>query len=184
MDSLKGRFLVATPRLLDPNFARCVLLMIEHNEEGAAGLVLNRPSGRTVAEIARAVFDEDLDWDKPIHVGGPVPGPVLVLHQRADLADNEVANGVYTTVDSDRLIEVLRAQPEPSLVLGNYAGWGPGQLESEMAEDAWRSHPATADQIFWSDDEDQWDALHRAIGQAAISRMLRLEDIPDDPSVN
>lgn len=184
MTSLKGRLLVAMPRLLDSNFARTVLLMIEHNDEGAAGLVLNRPSGRTVAEVASSAFDEDLDWDKPIHLGGPVPGPVIVLHQLDDLADSEVLPGLFNTVDSDKLLDVLRREPEPSMVVANYAGWGPGQLEREMREDAWRTHPADASLVFWTGEDELWDVLHRAIGQAALSDLLRIEDIPLDPTVN
>lgn len=184
MDSYKGQLLVATPQLLDPNFVRTVLLMIEHNDEGAAGLVLNRPSGRTIAEIAASVFDEELGWDKSIHLGGPVPGPVLVLHQVEELADSEVGPGVFSTVDSDKLLELLRREPEPSLVLANYAGWGPGQLEREMDEDAWRTCAAAAEHVFWAGEDDLWDVVHRAIGQAALADILGLDGIPTDPSLN
>jgi len=90
MKSLKGHFLVASTSLDDPNFARAVLLIIEHTDEGAAGVILNRPTGATIAEIAEKVFDEPDDWDKPIHLGGPVPGPLMALHDLAHLGDQEV----------------------------------------------------------------------------------------------
>ena len=78
MESLKGHLLVAARGLLDPNFARTVILMLGHGPEGAAGLVLNRPTDpRTIGEIAEQVFEEEIDWDKPIHLGGPVAGPLV-----------------------------------------------------------------------------------------------------------
>ena len=184
MNSLKGQLLVATPHLMDPNFVHTVLLMIEHTDEGAAGLVLNRPSGRTIAEIAGSVFDEDLGWDKAIHLGGPVPGPVLVLHQVEELADSEVMPGLFSTVDSDKLLEILRREPEPSLVLANYAGWGAGQLEREIEEDAWRTRSASFEHIFWTGQDDLWDVLNRAIGHATLAEMLHLDKLPSDPSLN
>jgi putative transcriptional regulator len=184
VDSYKGQLLVASPQLLDPNFVRTVLLMIEHNDEGAAGIVLNRPSGRTIAEVAASVFDEELDWEKPIHLGGPVPGPVLVLHQVEDLADSVLGPGLFSTVDSDKLLEILRREPEPSLVLANYAGWGPGQLEREMQEDAWKTFPAAPEHVFWNGEDELWDVVHRVIGQATLAEILGRNDIPADPSLN
>jgi putative transcriptional regulator len=184
VDSLKGHLLVATPRLIDPNFARTVLLMLEHTPEGAAGLVLNRPSGRTVADLAEAVFDEPLDWDKPIHVGGPVPGPVLVLHGAEELADQPVLTGLYSTVESVKLLELLRRQVEPSLVLASYAGWGPGQLEREIDENSWRSCPATAAHVLDAGAEELWEAVTRAIGQADVSTLIRGDTRAIDPTQN
>ena len=82
MESLKGHLLVATRGLLDPNFTRTVILILGHGPEGAAGLVLNRPTDKTIGEVAEQVFEEEIDWDKPIHIGGPVPGPLVVLPAR------------------------------------------------------------------------------------------------------
>src|SRR5262249_40524889 len=97
MTSLKGHLLVATPELLAPIFTHSVILMLDHSEGGAAGLIINRPTEATVTAIAEQVFEEASDWDKPISLGGPVPGPMVVLHTVEELADQEVLPGVYST---------------------------------------------------------------------------------------
>jgi putative transcriptional regulator len=83
MKSLKGHLLVAAHNLDDPNFERTAILLIEHAGKGAMGLVLNRPSGATISDLAGKLFDEDFSWHKPIHLGGPVTGPFVALHTSA-----------------------------------------------------------------------------------------------------
>src|SRR5262245_902575 len=128
MTSLKGHLLVATPQLIAPIFSRSVILMLDHSDGGAAGLILNRPTEATIATIADQVFEEPSDWEKVISLGGPVPGPMVVLHAVEELGDKEVIPGVYSTVDADKVRELVRAKPEPALALANYSGWAPGQL--------------------------------------------------------
>jgi putative transcriptional regulator len=132
MKSLKGHLLIAAPGLDDPNFERAVILVLEHAGKGAMGLVLNRPSGATVSDLAGKVFDEDFAWDKPIHLGGP--GPFVALHALEDFADLEVIPGVYHTFEATKVQEVISRKPEPSLAVVNYAGRGPGQVtESDLS---------------------------------------------------
>lgn len=181
---LGGWFLIATPRLRDPNFARTVLLVFEHNEEGAAGVVLNRRASTTIGAISEQIFERRLDWDKPIGVGGPVPGPMIALHQRPELADRRVLEGVHSTMDSDKLRLLAERREEPSLILVNYAGWGPGQLESELRDDSWFVLPATADEIFWPDDRPNlWQTLVRRVSAESLSRLFNVP-LPKDPSLN
>ena len=184
MKSLKGYFLVASTSLSDPNFARTVLLLIEHTEAGAAGVVLNRPTGATIAEIAEEIFEEPADWDKPIHLGGPVPGPLMALHGVEDLGDLPVIAGVYSTVDPEKLHDLIRRRVEPSIFLANHAGWSPGQLESELAEDSWLYTKADPDQLFHPGDVEMWQEAIKAISAEQLSDMLGLDDLPDDPSLN
>src|SRR3954454_21078247 len=80
-------------------------------------------------------------WDKPLHLGGPVPGPLVVLHEIEGLADREVVPGVYATLDAVKAQEVASRKAEPSLVLANHAAWGPGQLEGEIGSGAWHTLP-------------------------------------------
>ncbi len=134
MKSLKGQLLVATSDLLDSNFFQTVILLFEHNDEGAAGVVLNRPIEASITDIAEQVFEAPFDWDKPIHLGGPVPGPLMILHQVSELADQEIMPGLYSTIEAQKVQEALRQRLEPSLIVANYAGWGPGQLETEISE--------------------------------------------------
>jgi putative transcriptional regulator len=184
VESLKGHLLVAARGLADPNFARAVILMLGHGPEGAAGLVLNRPTDETIAKVAEQAFGEEIVWDKAIHLGGPVPGPLVVLHAAESLADEEVFEGVYSTADSDKLRLIVRQRVEPSLVVSGYAGWGPGQLEDECAEDTWRSLPARAEHVFWAGDDDLWDAVIAEIGRADLAALLKIRTMPDDPAVN
>ena len=184
MKSMKGRLLVATPQLDDSTFGKTVLLMFEHSPAGAAGVILNRPTEANVSDIAEQVFDEPDDWDKTVHLGGPVPGPVMLLHTVEELGDQEVFPGVYNTVDAKKVKELVKRRPEPSLILANYAGWGPAQLEGEFAGGSWVSHTATLEWIFWESDRDLWDVLQRAIRSADWIDLLGVREIPNDPKMN
>lgn len=184
MNSLKGQFLIASPDLLTPFFTRTVILMLEHGEDGAMGVVVNRPTEATVADIAEQVFEEPFAWDKPIGLGGPVPGPLLALHSVEDLADREVVPGVYSTVEATKVQQLILGQVAPSLILANYAGWGPGQLEGEFGEDSWLTLPATPEYVFWEGPKDLWEVVVKAVNARKLSEFLGIRDLPRDPSVN
>lgn len=184
MKSLKGQLLIARPELDDPNFARTVLIMLEHAEGGALGVILNRPTDATVTDLAEQVLETPFDWEKPIHLGGPVPGPLIVLHTSAVSSDQTVMDGVYSTVDAQGIRELIQKRIEPSMIIANYAGWGPGQLDKEFAMDSWYTLPADLDAVFHNDDSDIWERLVKKIHAEALSTMLHLGDLPTDPSVN
>jgi len=103
MESLEGHLLVAAPQLLDPNFARALVLLVEHNQEGAFGVILNRPVGKTLQELWREVGSAPCHSHHPIYLGGPVPGPLLSLHTDPDLAETEPAPGVYFAAKKQHL---------------------------------------------------------------------------------
>ena len=184
MKSLKGHFLVASKSLVDPNFARTVLLMIEHSEAGAAGLVLNRPTGATIAEVSEKVFEQTVDWEKPIHLGGPVPGPLLALHSVEGLGDQQVLDGLFTTVDPEKLQELISLRVEPSRFLANYAGWGAGQLETELEQDSWVVSPADAALALEGEEATMWDQVLKHLSANLLAEVLGLGQIPDDPNLN
>lgn len=184
MKSLKGHLLVATPSLTDPNFHQTVVLVFDHSSEGAGGVVLNRPTGKAIKDVADQVFNEASDWDKPVHLGGPVPGPLAAAHTVEELSDLEVFPGLYGTVDPDKLRQIVAEQAEPTFFLANYAGWGPGQLERELEEDAWFVLPARLEHIFFPHDEDLWKTALTEIGYLTLGSTLRPKVIPNDPSVN
>lgn len=184
MKSLKGHLLVASPSLMSPFFARTVILMFEHTKKGAMGIVLNRPTEATVGDVAEQVLNESLDWDKPIHLGGPVTGPLLVVHIERELADQEVLDGVYSSIAADKVREILQHRSDPCLVVANYAGWGPGQLEGELAEDSWVTCPATGELIFWEGSKDLWGVVMGRIRSANLQDILGLDGMPEDPTVN
>ncbi len=184
MKSLKGQFLVATPQLDDSNFRHAVILMFEHGAEGAAGVVINRPMDASISDIAGQVLDEEFDWDKTIHLGGPVPGPLMILHTEADLADQEILPGVFSTVEAEKVRVLIRDRIEPSLIVANYSGWGPGQLESELKRNSWLSLPAGSEQVFGDERLALWDTFVRQIRGRDLDSLLRIKEVPPDPSLN
>ena len=107
MNSLSGHLLIAAPELQAPLFARSVILIIDHGEGGAMGVILNRPTDATASDLPAEVVGEGFAWDKPLHLGGPVPGPLMLLHAVPGLGDREVVPGVYLTLDADKARDVL-----------------------------------------------------------------------------
>jgi len=184
MKSLKGQLLISTPHLLAPFFTRSVILMLEHNEEGAMGVVLNHPTDAVVTDIAETVFQEPFEWDKPLGLGGPVPGPLMVLHTLEGLADQEVLPGLYSTIEASKVQELLRGRVEPSLVIANYSGWGPGQLEGEFDVDSWLTLPATIAYSFWAGTKDLWEVVVKEVNAKKLSEFLGLREVPPDPTMN
>ncbi len=181
MDSIRGQLLIAGPTLQDPNFWRTVVLIVEHSEDGALGLVLNRPSDTTVAE-AVPQLDGLVDPDVEVRVGGPVqPNSLIVL---ADFEDHEDA--ALIAFDS---VGVLGAGTDPETIadrvrtaraFAGHSGWGPGQLDDELERGDWITEPARWADAFETEPGELWGAvLERKGGSyALIARM------PADPSVN
>ncbi len=182
MSSLKGRLLVASPALVDPNFRRSVVLLAEHTaEEGAMGVVLSRPSETPVAEAA-PMLESLVEPDAVLHVGGPVnPSAVLVVAEFED--PGEAAAVVFDGVGfmpGDSEPEEVAAATRRARIFVGYAGWGPGQLEAELEEESWIVlDPEPAD-VFSETAEDLWSSVLARQGGA----LALLSRMPPDPSVN
>jgi putative transcriptional regulator len=184
VDSLRGKLLLASPTLIDPNFRRTVVLITEHTDEGAMGLVLNRPSDASVndavPELAWLTDDPD---DEAVFMGGPVtPGGVMVLAEFSDPFD--AAAPVIADIgfvpgdvdDQDAFVTGLRRRR----IYAGHSGWGAGQLEAEMEEDSWIVEEARPDDIFSDDPEELWSAVLRRMGR----QYALLATMPLDPSLN
>jgi putative transcriptional regulator len=183
MESLRGKLLLAAPVLKDPNFDRTVVFIAEHSDEGAMGLVLNRPSDAPVAEAI-----PDLDWvagseDASVFVGGPVaPNGVIVLAEWEDpsqavvLVDDDLGFVPGDVEDTGALAAAVRR----ARVYAGHAGWGPGQLEDELAEDAWIVESPLREELFSDDPEGLWAAVLRRKGR----EFALLSTMPPDPSLN
>jgi putative transcriptional regulator len=184
MPSLQGQFLIASPHLCDSNFLRSVVLLVEHGEEGAFGLVLNRPLDRTVREIWELLEEEPCSCELPIYLGGPVAeGALSALHTDENLADEEVMPGVYFSVGKERLDDLVHEPPWGLRVFNGYSGWGESQLEGELEVGGWLTVPATVDDVF-GDVDEVWARISRRINLEILAGSIDPERVPDDPSWN
>src|SRR3954463_14960851 len=160
MDSLRGKLLVASPSLLDPNFSRTVVLIAEHGDEGAMGIVLNRVSEIDAGDAAPPLADL-IEPGELVHAGGPVqPTAVMVVAEFDDpaTAATLVLDRVgFVGADAD--FEELAADVTRARVFAGMAGWGPGQLEAEIERDDWIVEPATADDVFTGEPDALWSAV-------------------------
>jgi putative transcriptional regulator len=180
MKSLQGQLLISAGGLFDPNFRHTVVLIGQHNEDGALGVVLNRALSTTVAETIPAL-ERLVGADALLYQGGPVqPTSAVLLAElaRPDLADILVFGSVGFLVGEvpDGIEEnVVRAR-----VYAGYSGWGPGQLEAEIEQNSWILDPAREEDVF----TDQPDLLWSRVLQRKGGDYQRLSKMPFDPSMN
>ncbi|MCA9263786.1 MAG: YqgE/AlgH family protein [Planctomycetales bacterium] len=184
MESLRGQLLIAAPQLADPNFRQAVVLRVEHNEDGALGLTLNRPLTTPLHELWQDIGGGSCPSEQPVFSGGPVEGPILCLHRQADVAESEVLPGVFFSGERQHLLDVVRDNRQPFNIYVGYAGWGAGQLEGELKLGGWLTVPATDDTIFRDDSTDLWDDVLRHKGRAILRDTLGIRDFPDEPEWN
>jgi putative transcriptional regulator len=181
MASLRGKLLIASPALVDPNFARTVVLIAEHSDDGAMGLVLNRPSDATVSEAIDELAGL-VDSGDPVFVGGPVQAEsVMVL---AEFDEPELAAAIvfddigFLPADGD--LGTIAGHVLRTRVFAGHSGWGPGQLDAELEEGSWIVGELQAGEVFAEASDELWPvALERKGGPYAL-----LARIPEDPSVN
>lgn len=181
MSTLRGQLLIASPTLGDPNFRRSVVLVADHGEEGAMGIILNRPLDTTVGDTLPDLTDL-VEPDQPLYQGGPVQlSAVLVLAEWDDpsVAADLILGDVGFATNQHGLEDLATAARRARAFVG-YAGWGPGQLEGEVEREDWIVEPAQAGDLLAEDPEDLWrTVLARKGGRyALVARM------PEDPSVN
>lgn len=183
MKSLKGHFLVASSYLADPNFVKTVVLLVQHNEEGAFGVVLNRPADSTVQDLWEKVSEVPCDNDQPVHLGGPVAGPLMAVHADRSAAEIEIVPGVYFAAQRENLERILQQAEHPYRLFVGHSGWGAGQLENELEQGAWLSTPASAEYVF-APDPDLWKKVTHQVGATMLADVLRLKGLPKDPRMN
>lgn len=169
--SLRGQLLIATPQMGDPRFARTVILMVRHDAGGAFGLIVNRPvEARTIESLLAATGrpSDGVTGSVRVFVGGPVePGAGFILHSAEYRAPGgetwDIDGRLAMSQNPDVLRDIGQGKgPAKSLFAVGYAGWGPGQLEGELARRDWFTAPASARLVFDEDREKVWDL---AVGQ-------------------
>jgi putative transcriptional regulator len=165
--SLAPSLLVAMPQLQDPNFARSVVLLCEHQEEGAMGLVINRATDTKASEIVQLEPPLANDNGLSVWIGGPVDRSRGWLLLAENFGDGiEVIPGVYLSTSRDllrRAIETDEFTARCRFLVG-YAGWGPRQLDSEMAASAWLTVPLEPEMLFTTPSDAMWEAAIRKLG--------------------
>lgn len=180
--SLKGQLLLDGGKLHGSWFHRTVVLICQHNAEGAFGLVLNRPSETAMSDALPGTIPEGLRA-LPLYMGGPVqPGALSFLHGDHFLPDGSVMEGVDLGHSLEKLVDLASdySVTRRLLVFAGYAGWSPGQLDDEMRRDAWLVHPASVDLVFGPQPETLWFRILRSKG--GLFRLLA--EAPEDPFVN
>jgi len=183
MKSLKGQLLIAAPQLVDPNFHQAVLLIVEHGPGGAMGLILNRGTDAMLADAVEPFTDEPIDLEVPLLAGGPCQGPLMVVHSDSSVSDLHIGGSIHFSTERESVESLLRRQYEQAMYFIGYAGWAPGQLESELDEQAWHVVPVESADIFDPPD-DLWEMLINRIEPPTRPADLDRAILPDDPSVN
>ena len=161
--------LLAMPQMGDPNFRRSVVLMVEHNAEQSFGLVVNRPSEVPVSEVMTPLGVAWRETDARVFMGGPVaPGSGWLLHEPVDNALDDatldLVPGLSLSNSREQLLAFAEQPPGRLRFLMGYAGWGGGQLESELARGDWLLAEASAELIFSTPPEEMWNAALAQLG--------------------
>lgn len=183
MKSLAGKLLTASRQLRDPNFMRTVVLLLEHGEHGALGVILNRVSDRPLSGVWEAIQAEPLDCDQPINLGGPVQGPLIALHSYQAAAEKQVLPGLYLSLQRDSIDRLVRQRKQPFRVYSGNSGWGGGQLEGELKAGGWLLAPATREDVF-APSESLWQQVTSRIGLGIMLPGVPLPKLPPDPASN
>jgi len=179
---LKGQLLLDSGDLGGSFFQRTVILLCEHNAEGAFGLVLNRATGSKVGDMVVADLPENLK-ECPLFLGGPVqPTALSYLHSDAFLPEGNVMANLSLGHSLDTLLEIGESFSTTRRIkmFAGYSGWSPGQLEDELKRKAWLTHPASIDLVFEPDPSKLW----RAILEQKGWKYKLLSQMPEDPSSN
>ncbi|MCQ8770591.1 YqgE/AlgH family protein [Streptomyces telluris] len=195
VSSLTGRLLVATPALADPNFDRAVVLLLDHDEEGSLGVILNRPTPVGVADILES-WAALAGEPGVVFQGGPVSldsalGVAVVPGEGSDKTGASAAvgdgplgwrrvHGAIGLVDLEAPPELLAAALGSLRIFAGYAGWGPGQLEDELVEGAWYVVESEPGDVSSPDPSQLW----RAVLRRQRNELAMVATYPDDPSLN
>ena len=182
MKSFKGQLLLDGGKLRGSFFDRTVVLICQHDGEGAFGLVLNKSSGSTMREMIVADMP-DLLKEHPLFLGGPVqPNALSYLHSDNFVPDANVIPNLSLGHSLDSLVEIGESfsATQQLRIFAGYAGWAPGQLEEEMKREAWVTHPASLDWVFHGQPETLWKGILLHKGW----KYRLLAEAPEDPAMN
>lgn len=190
MESVQGFALVASPYLTDPHFLRSVVYILRHDEEGAIGLILNRPTHTSIGQWLEQSSGEAVENERPVYYGGPVDGPLMLLQE----CTQGTEPSIFIASDQERILDICH--PQRSVPAGHpkhcggdyrvfdgYAGWVPEQLDDELREGGWLIWHIKPCQIF-EDSEGLWQTAIQQIGRDILSGGIDFSKMHGDPANN
>ena len=166
-EPFRAALLLSMPQLQDPNFSRTVVLLCDFGPDGAFGLVLNRPTDVAASTMVRLDPPVEGGNDLPLWIGGPVEPERgwILLGEEPPTDFKRIRDGLYLSTSQDLLREVLETTPAPrARVIAGYAGWGPGQLDEELAHSSWLLSDVELDLVFDTPADAMWEAAIRRMG--------------------
>ena len=181
-DVSPGSLLVAAPSLFETPFRKAVVLILQSNEDGTFGVVLNRPANDQI-KVAWQELTGSNEGDGNIVQGGPIGGPVFAIHQRQSIAELEMPGGIFVTTQSDKFQELVSQDDSRYRIVFGVAGWQQGQLGQELNDGHWYKITGDAEQVF-GDPDWMWEKSIRRYGQQLLCEVVGLNSLPDDPLKN
>lgn len=166
-EPFRPALLLSMPQLLDPNFIRTVVLLVDYGPDGAFGLVLNRPTEMPASTMVHLTPPVAGGSDMPLWIGGPVDPQRgwILLAEEPEVDFKMIRDGLYLSTSPDLLRRVLETTPAPrARVLAGYAGWGPGQLDAELSHSSWLMSDIDLDLVFDTKADAMWETAIRRLG--------------------
>jgi putative transcriptional regulator len=177
--------LIASPGLADPNFARTVVLIAVHGEEGALGLILNREMSTSLPQIWGQVSECACLRVENVRHGGPVGGSLMAIHDLRSFANLVVTDDIYVATVLNTMESVAGTTEGQALFYVGHSGWGPGQLETELEDGSWLVLPATTSLVFGNEDTNAlWKETMVEVGRRQVQSVISVKHIPDNPRAN
>ena len=185
MDSLQGHLLIASPGLADPNFARTVVLIAVHGEEGALGLILNREMNTPLRRSGARSASRSACEPRTCGTAGPISGSLMAVHDQRPHANLVVTDDIYVATELNAMESVAGSEAGQVLFYIGHSGWGPGQLETELADGSWLVLPAAAEHVFGDHDTNAlWKETMTEVGRRQVQSVVPIKHVPDNPRLN
>jgi putative transcriptional regulator len=185
MDSLQGHLLIASTGLLDPNFARTVVLIAAHGGEGTLGLILNREMNIPLQQVWEQVSQMPCLRSGNVWHGGPISGTLMVVHDLRPHANLVVTDELYVATELHSMESLAGSEEGRARYYVGHSGWGPGQLETELAEGSWLVLPATTEHVFGDEETNTlWKVTMTEVGRRQIQAVVPIKHVPDNPRLN
>jgi len=181
-DELHGKLLVATPSLNENPFQRTVVLILQHNEQGTFGVVLNRPANEEMRQAWEDATGQS-PYERCVVQGGPIGGPVFAIHQRESIGEVAMPGGIFVSVDTKSLRHLTEQVDDRYRIIFGVASWQVGQLQDEINRGIWYTLPADADDIF-DDATWMWEKALRRYGEQLTRDVVGIDQFPPDPTRN